>query len=418
LPARVRPHRRPPPFMSAAGSMLPDQLPTSSGRGSAKGDGKGKAKGGAHSGKGKSKGKAGAGGRGDDRQRPYYDSSSPCGYFVAGYCRSGGRCSMQHSVTYALAVRSEWLQPEDQSAKDALRAAAEQTLGASGIRQEDVFPRVFSRVLSLAAPCASKPGVTQRHPSGSVRRWNRAKEPFGARLDDNDDGFAWEQPPDRAEGGDDGFAWERPRGGLPEPAALGTALAEGGQRLRHLLIFDLEGKYEIIEFPVIAIDLRSQREVGRFQRFVRPLRLFDGYVLTPDSPAAPFPEVLEEFEQWMRKTLGHGLDDMAGARATTAFLTCGDWDCKHVHTQCGICGIPVPSAFRQWVNVKRSYSDAYGGEFRGMKSMLARLKLLDRQGNVMHGFHHLGMHDVENIGRCVLRLLEDGVEIQINGWMT
>uniref|UniRef100_A0A7S2HL71 Uncharacterized protein n=1 Tax=Alexandrium andersonii TaxID=327968 RepID=A0A7S2HL71_9DINO len=108
--------------------------------------------------------------------------------------------------------------------------------------------------------------------------------------------------------------------------------------------------------------------------------------------------------------MGHG-------QSTTAILTCGDWDCKHVHTQCGICGIPVPPAFRQWVNIKRSYNEAYGGEFRGMKSMLARLKLLDREGNPLHGFHHLGMHDVENICRCVLHLLNDYGEIQLNGWM-
>jgi len=185
--------------------------------------------------------------------------------------------------------------------------------------------------------------------------------------------------------------------------------------LKHLLIWDLEGKDEIIEFPVIVIDAMAKREVGRFQRYVRPTKLFSGCTLTPDSPAVLFRTVLEEFDSWLSTVIGVGLQGVGGTSPRAAFVTCGDWDCKHVCTQCGICGIPLPAAFRQWVNIKRSYAELYGGEFRGMKSMLARLRLLDSQGNVRHGFHHLGMHDVENIGRCVLHLLELDVEVTING---
>merc|ERR1712232_752289 len=102
--------------------------------------------------------------------------------------------------------------------------------------------------------------------------------------------------------------------------------------------------------------------------------------------------------------------------SNAVLVTCGDWDCRHVHTQCDICGISAPNAFKRWVNIKRTYSATYGGEFRGMKSMLAMLGLLDRQGNVKHGFHHLGMHDVENIARCLLHLQSKDVEVTANGW--
>ena len=34
-----------------------------------------------------------------------------------------------------------------------------------------------------------------------------------------------------------------------------------------------------------------------------------------------------------------------------AFVTCGDWDCKHIKTQCGICEVPFPRAFAQWINI-------------------------------------------------------------------
>lgn len=188
-------------------------------------------------------------------------------------------------------------------------------------------------------------------------------------------------------------------------------------QLRYFLVLDLEGKDEIIEFPVIVIDAKLRCEVGRFQRYVRPMQLFQGYALTPESPAVQFQVVLEEFSAWLCQTIGQSLSDFGSSTSNAAFVTCGDWDCKHVHTQCNICSIPTPTAFSQWINIKRSFSEAYGGkDFRGMKSMLARLGLLDSQGNVLHGFHHLGMHDVENIGRCVMHLLNQGFDLTINGW--
>ena len=115
----------------------------------------------------------------------------------------------------------------------------------------------------------------------------------------------------------------------------------------------------------------------------------------------------------LNDTLGRSLGNFGGKVAS---VTCGDWDCKHVHAQCRICAIPVPAAFTSWVNIKRTYEDAYGGTFRGMRSMLKMLRLLDREGKVVHGFHHLGMHDVENIGRCIMHLLTEGKAVSVNSW--
>jgi len=146
---------------------------------------------------------------------------------------------------------------------------------------------------------------------------------------------------------------------------------------------------------------------------VRPAKLFEGQDLTPDSPAEPFEAVLHDLSLWLLETIGLGLDEVG---RDAVFLTCGDWDCNHVHAQCDISGIRTPPAFCQWVNIKRTYSDIYGGDFRGMKSMLARLRLLDSRGNVKHGFHHLGMHDVENICRCLLHVLQEGNAVTVNGF--
>mmetsp|Transcript_75853 Transcript_75853/g.209365 ORF Transcript_75853/g.209365 Transcript_75853/m.209365 type:complete len:454 (-) Transcript_75853:116-1477(-) len=324
--------------------------------------------------KGKNKGKREQGG-------PTYDPSTPCGYFMAGFCRHGDRCAKQHSVPYALAIRHEWLHPGDSAARQLLQSAAEQVLGSAWLDSSRLFPRVFSQRLE-----AAKPKFTScRH----------------VPCDLSDLGFSWD-----AGGGEQCRARPQPDTLQPPPT----------QRLRYLLVLDLEGKDEITEFPVLAIDAVLKCELGRFQHYVQPVHLFDGCALTESSPAIPFTQLLTIFDGWLRSTLGRSLHDIGQRKTDTAFVTCGDWDCKHVHTQCGISRIPVPAAFSQWVNIKRLYSDTYGGDFRGMKSMLSRLCLLDSKGDPKFGFHHLGMHDVENIGRCLMHLLEHNVEVAINGW--
>ena len=338
LPARFGGAHDPPSTDTPADQPAPCKQP---------GKGKARASKGARTG---SKGKGGKGGGGKSRSaraggkgaakgrsKPEYDPSTPCGYYMAGHCRFGVRCSKQHSTPYAMAVRAQWLNPSDTAAIEALQQQAAETLG--GETGDSLFPRVLSRPLSMQPP----------QQSGAVR---------------------------------------------------------------YLLILDLEGKDEITEFPVIVFDVEVGKEIGRFQRYVRPVKLFDGCELVVESPAVEFDQVLTEFDQWLHGITGHTL---AQVGSDVAFLTCGDWDCKHVKTQCKISRIPLPAGFLRWINIKKSFSAHHGCEIRGMRSMLGRLGLLDNRGNTKGGFHHLGMHDVENIGRCVVHLLKRGFEFEVNG---
>ena len=45
----------------------------------------------------------------------------------------------------------------------------------------------------------------------------------------------------------------------------------------------------------------------------------------------------------------------------------------------------------------------------GMKGMLAKYGWLDSAGNPLFGFHHVGMHDVDNITMVLLHLLEQQI---------
>lgn len=322
---------------------------------------------------GKGKGKNGR--KSDARSRPEYDSSTPCGYHMAGYCRRGAGCGCQHSVPYALAIREQWLHPQCDRRKQQLEDAAVTLIGEAAIKKAKLFPRAFSQRLEIDC---------KECDSFQKRRWNKG----GGAADDEESVVVFEGS----------FASEE--------------ISSRIESLRYLLVLDLEGKDEIIEFPVIVVDAVAGCEISRFQRYVRPVHLFDGCEINSDSPAVPFALVLEEFDQWLSDTIGRRLNKLGD---DAAFLTCGDWDCKHIHKQCGISNIPVPAGFQRWVNIKHTYENEYGGRYTGMRSMLAKLKLLNAEGHVVFGFHHLGMHDVENIGRCVLHLLREERCITVNG---
>lgn len=317
---------------------------------------------------------------------------------MAGYCNHGDSCLTQHSVPYAMAIRHEWLNPGDPSARKDLQSSAAKILGEGQARE--LFPRVFSHKIQIKA--GKDLGTASN----------------GTNISDL--GFEWTESTADAEAPEKAHRWSRrhrPESKADVETVAPVHKARQVPKIRYFLVFDLEGKYEIIEFPVLVFDAVAGCEIGRFQKFVRPKDLFKGCPLT-DTPAEPFPAVLEEFNSWLKKMLGKGLREMGTDSSDMVFVTCGDWDCKHVKTQCKIWDVLTPLAFSRWINIKRSYHDNYGGEFRGMKSMLARLRLLDKDGNPRHGFHHLGMHDVENITRCLAHLLETDAELGVNGWWT
>lgn len=311
----------------------PDDIGHAEGRGGRKGDTKG--------GKGETKGNPGGGKGRKEMQVPIYDPAGPCGYFMAGYCQHGKKCFLQHSVPYAMAIRDEWLHAGESGPRKALQAAAVEVLGEDAA--SPLFPRVFSHKLQCKALATA--GADDQSLS--------------------DLGFEWSTEDATKELAEKKSRWTRHSRRNDQPF---ENRLHGAPQIHYFLIFDLEGKHEIIEFPVLLFDAVAGREIGRFQKFVRPTDLFKGCQLT-ETPAVPFPAVLEEFNRWLEGMVGKGLQAMGQDSSDMVFVTCGDWDCKHVWTQCQICGVPAPRAFSQWINIKRTYANTFGGDFRGMKSM-------------------------------------------------
>ncbi|XP_072958731.1 uncharacterized exonuclease domain-containing protein At3g15140 isoform X1 [Typha angustifolia] len=192
------------------------------------------------------------------------------------------------------------------------------------------------------------------------------------------------------------------------------------QNLDYLLVLDLEGKVEILEFPVLMIDAKNMEFIDSFHRFVRPSIMSEqrigeyiegkygkfGVDRVWHDTAIPFKDVLHEFEEWISN---HNLwKEKGGPLNRAAFVTCGNWDLKtKIPEQCRVSKVKLPLYFMEWINLKDIYLNFYNRRATGMITMMKELQM------PLVGSHHLGIDDAKNIGRVVQRMLGDGVLMQI-----
>ncbi|WOH00213.1 hypothetical protein DCAR_0519571 [Daucus carota subsp. sativus] len=193
------------------------------------------------------------------------------------------------------------------------------------------------------------------------------------------------------------------------------------QQFDHFLVLDLEGKVEILEFPVLMIDAKTLAVVDFFHRFVRPSEMGEqrinqyiegkygkiGVQSVWHDTAIPFTEVIKQFEDWMAK---HQLwaREYGGHLNKAAFITCGNWDIKtKIPEQCKVSRMKTPSYFMEWINLKDIYLNFYKRRASGMMTMMRELHM------PLVGSHHLGIDDTKNITRVLRRLINDGAVLQI-----
>ncbi|KAL5998823.1 hypothetical protein ACLOJK_009771 [Asimina triloba] len=142
------------------------------------------------------------------------------------------------------------------------------------------------------------------------------------------------------------------------------------QHVDYFLVLDLEGKVEILEFPVVMINAKTMEFVDSFHRFVRPGEMSE-----------------QRIKEYIEGKYGKiGVDR-------------GNWDLKtKVPQQCQVSRIKTPPYFMEWINLK---------DATGMMTMMKEL------GIPLAGSHHLGIDDSKNISRVLQRMLADGAVVQI-----
>ncbi|KAL3849213.1 hypothetical protein ACJIZ3_011095 [Penstemon smallii] len=166
------------------------------------------------------------------------------------------------------------------------------------------------------------------------------------------------------------------------------------QEFDYFLVLDLEGKVEILEFPVLLFDVKTMDVVDVFHSVWH-------------DTAIKFDEVIEQFEDWLNK---HRLwkKEQGGYLNQAAFVTCGNWDLKtKIPHQCEVSEMKLPPYFMEWINLKDIYLNFYNRRAPGMLSMMRGLQMKP------FGSHHLGIDDSKNIARVLQYMLTDGALVQV-----
>lgn len=166
--------------------------------------------------------------------------------------------------------------------------------------------------------------------------------------------------------------------------------------------------YEIIEFPVLVIDVKKQEVINKFHYYIKPdihpvlttycTELTGIEQKTVDSGISLL-ECMKKLESFLAEN--------KILESNFSFITCGDWDLKTcLRNELKYKGVlQYPNYLKQWVNVKFNFYDYmnWSEQTTGMPGMLKRL------GLTLEGRHHSGIDDCKNIAKIVISLLKKKV---------
>ena len=191
------------------------------------------------------------------------------------------------------------------------------------------------------------------------------------------------------------------------------------QPLDYLLIIDFEATcheenppgflYEIIEFPIILIDVANRKIVDIFHEKVKPkinaeLSKFctelTGITQEQVERADPFVNVFERAQVWMAN---HGLFEPG---VNFLVVTDGPWDiARFLIQQCMIDYICIPLWASRWVNLRKTFTNYY--KLKYYPKLPDITQMLDALGLKFEGRLHCGLDDAKNCATIMLTLLDD-----------
>jgi len=174
---------------------------------------------------------------------------------------------------------------------------------------------------------------------------------------------------------------------------------------------------EIIEFPSILLDLKTQNIIDVYHFYVKPqihsllsdfCTKLTGITQPMVNGGIPLSDAINHHQDWLIK---NGMfDNRTNSKIKNwAYLTCGNWDLGTcLPENCLYYGLNIPNFFNDWIDIKLLYESFYGRKTRGMKSMLEELHL------PLLGNHHSGIDDCRNIANIVKTMLSSGCRFLLN----
>mmetsp|Transcript_16551 Transcript_16551/g.53902 ORF Transcript_16551/g.53902 Transcript_16551/m.53902 type:complete len:397 (+) Transcript_16551:2-1192(+) len=186
---------------------------------------------------------------------------------------------------------------------------------------------------------------------------------------------------------------------------LEPPLLDFGQRPEILCVVDFEctcdepnvARHEIIEFPVVIVDLRTGALGPTFRSFVKPTerpvlstfcRKLTGIEQKDVDDAPTLDVVLRRVDDWLK-------EKQQGAATTTfAFAADSPFDFrKFLHPECERKGFSLPSYYWRWVDISKHLLHFYPNTRCPLAEKLRRVGLDYR------GRPHSGLDDANNIAR-------------------
>ena len=191
--------------------------------------------------------------------------------------------------------------------------------------------------------------------------------------------------------------------------------SKGVTKFDYLLVVDFEATCdqnkpyfpnEIIEFPVVVIDVKELKICAEWRKYVRPLKRpiltefctqLTGIEQKDVEGADPLQEVVKQFEEWFLETIPHG--------ASCCFATDGPWDLRNFfHIQAlKRDGIVASSFFHAWVDIRTTFY-----HWKGLRRPLKLVPMLKAVGLEFEGREHCGLDDTRNIARLAIAMMKQG----------
>ncbi|KAJ3124266.1 hypothetical protein HK098_001276 [Nowakowskiella sp. JEL0407] len=191
-------------------------------------------------------------------------------------------------------------------------------------------------------------------------------------------------------------------------------MSEIASEVKYILVLDFEatcsndksfGPQEIIEFPIVVVDLESNSVIAEFQEYVRPIRnpILDPFCTQLTGITQETVNAADTFPVVYSRVLSFLKENFLSPPHNSLFLTCGDWDLETMlPAQLRVSGIHASPEFSAWINIKVPFRNLFSVRSAGMTGMLSTL------GLPLIGRHHSGIDDARNIAAIMKHLITLG----------
>lgn len=171
---------------------------------------------------------------------------------------------------------------------------------------------------------------------------------------------------------------------------------------------------EIIEFPVVVVDVKNQKIAHEFHTYVKPVIVPKLTDFCTELTGIKQDEVDKGILiQDAMKQLHKFLDDNGIFKTEFVFASCGDFDGNQMKRESAQKQFEVPSYLKRWINLKKVFSTGEADPAFSSAKTITKAKaviggmteMLDKMGLEPEGRHHSGKDDARNLARVVIEML-------------